>query len=233
VRGLGRVEHGQSAFILGVRASDVEVDFEPGFSNLSITFEPNVIRDQLRAMVGVENVNVALEAHLDLRSGGGMYLQRLAHLILAEVERCSGKLNPSNALIGLREGFIHALLAAQLRTSAFDQPTLDVGERRVRILEDYIEEHLTEALTLGELAAQAGVSTRAVQLAFRRCRDLSPASFIRGRRLERAAKLLRAGAGSTTILDVALECGFSHMGRFAQSYRERFGELPSETLRRS
>jgi transcriptional regulator GlxA family with amidase domain len=32
------------------------------------------------------------------------------------------------------------------------------------------------------------------------------------------------------IADIALNCGFTHLGRFAIAYSEKFGELPSETL---
>jgi transcriptional regulator GlxA family with amidase domain len=39
-------------------------------------------------------------------------------------------------------------------------------------------------------------------------------------------------AGQTTT-SIAYECGFGHLGNFAQVYRSRFGESPSETLRRS
>jgi len=33
-----------------------------------------------------------------------------------------------------------------------------------------------------------------------------------------------------SVTEVALSCGFNHLSKFAKSYRERFGELPSETL---
>jgi TolB-like protein len=55
----------------------------------------------------------------------------------------------------------------------------------------------------------------------------------RPKRLERARrKLVRAppGAGVTGI---AVECGFRHLGRFSLSYRDRYGESPSATLRYS
>ena len=34
------------------------------------------------------------------------------------------------------------------------------------------------------------------------------------------------------IADVALRWGFTHLGRFAADYRKRFGQLPSQTLKR-
>jgi transcriptional regulator GlxA family with amidase domain len=44
--------------------------------------------------------------------------------------------------------------------------------------------------------------------------------------------LLAATQGSTTVSTVALDCGFWHFGDFSRAYRECFGELPSDTLRR-
>ncbi|MBK8211023.1 MAG: helix-turn-helix domain-containing protein [Rhodospirillales bacterium] len=35
---------------------------------------------------------------------------------------------------------------------------------------------------------------------------------------------------STTVTDVAFDCGFFHLSRFAERYRHTFGEPPSSTL---
>jgi AraC-like DNA-binding protein len=33
-------------------------------------------------------------------------------------------------------------------------------------------------------------------------------------------------------MNVALRCGFAHCGRFSVEYRRRYGETPSQTLKR-
>jgi len=38
---------------------------------------------------------------------------------------------------------------------------------------------------------------------------------------------------STTVTSAAVDSGFLHFGRCSSVYRERYGELPSETLRRA
>ena len=50
--------------------------------------------------------------------------------------------------------------------------------------------------------------------------------------LQRVRDALQASSpDQSTIADLAYAWGFNHLGRFAQLYRKRFGELPSQTLR--
>ncbi len=43
-------------------------------------------------------------------------------------------------------------------------------------------------------------------------------------RLQRAHAMLRQADDGTRVADVALDCGFAHFGRFAQAYRQQFGD---------
>ncbi len=108
-----------------------------------------------------------------------------------------------------------------------------LGQVALEELEAYVVGHLTRPLTVDILAQVARVSPRAIQLAFRKHRGCTPTEFIRRRRLDAARALLLAGDRGTTISEVSLNFGFFHQGRFAQCYRERFGELPTETTRRA
>jgi len=58
-----------------------------------------------------------------------------------------------------------------------------------------------------------------------------PGRHRRARRLTLARERLRR-PGPQTVSEVALDCGFWELGRFAQAYRAAYGERPSETLRR-
>ena len=80
---------------------------------------------------------------------------------------------------------------------------------------------------------RAGVSVRSLQAQFRHDLGQTPTAYVRNRRLERArADLADAAPGSgVTVTDVAARWGFTHFGRFAATYRARFGETPSHTLR--
>ncbi|MGW1891356.1 AraC family transcriptional regulator [Streptomyces sp. NPDC002004] len=97
---------------------------------------------------------------------------------------------------------------------------------------DAMRERPEHPFTTAELAAEARVGVRWLQEAFRRYVGVSPMAYLRGLRLDRARSDLRAaGPDERGVGDVAHRWGFTHLGRFAAQYRERHGELPSETLR--
>jgi AraC-like DNA-binding protein len=103
----------------------------------------------------------------------------------------------------------------------------------VRRVEHFIEENVRCAISLEDLAGVAGVSTRTLQLGFRRFRNMTPMAYLRALRLELArSELARAGREGGSVALVANVCGFGHLGRFAGDYQTRFGEPPSQTLRR-
>jgi AraC-like DNA-binding protein len=94
--------------------------------------------------------------------------------------------------------------------------------------------HLDEALSISALAEQIGVPERTLRTSFQRCYGLSPIEYLRVDRLHQARRLLLASCpDATTVTQIAFRLGFWDIGRFAGSYRKLFGELPSETLRKS
>lgn len=88
------------------------------------------------------------------------------------------------------------------------------------------------AFSLDDLAVIAGVSARSLQRKFRASLGQTPIEALRTVRLERARRALLLAARGQTISDIALRCGFSHLGRFSIEYRRCYGETPSQTLRR-
>lgn len=103
----------------------------------------------------------------------------------------------------------------------------------VREAVELLEERPHEAWTTTTLAAAVAVSARALQAGFRLRTGVSPMTYLRDVRLGRVHRDLTAAAPGVTVTDAAASWGFVHLGRFAGAYRSRFGEAPSETLRRS
>jgi AraC-like DNA-binding protein len=103
---------------------------------------------------------------------------------------------------------------------------------KIRRAVELIEDAPHGDTSLEAVAEEAGLSLRALQEGFRRDIGLSPRAYLKRARLQRTrAALLGADpSGETTVTDLALAHGFTHLGRFAVEYREAFGETPSASL---
>lgn len=123
------------------------------------------------------------------------------------------------------------LLAGQPHHSQERTPSSLLLPRTVRRAEAFITEHACDPLTLSDIAEAAGVPVRTLLHSFRRFRDVSPMQLVREARIERSREMLLSASESARVADIALICGFVNLGRFAGAYREKFGEMPSDTLR--
>ncbi|MBF4613383.1 helix-turn-helix transcriptional regulator [Curtobacterium sp. VKM Ac-1376] len=103
---------------------------------------------------------------------------------------------------------------------------------RVRRALEFVHEHAREPIGTPEIAQAAGLSPRGLQQSLRRHLDQTPGALLRSVRLDGArTDLVRGDLDGTTVAEVARTWGFGHLGRFSATYRSRFGELPSESLR--
>lgn len=157
-----------------------------------------------------------------------LYLTRL-------LEECPSATDQVLIRHQLEQLVINTLLAIQTHsyTDAMNQPGQTLAPRYVKRVEEYIEEHASEALTPGQLAELAGVSIRTLYAGFHDFRQTSPMEHLRQIRLRRVKATLEAKAEQVSVTDAALSWGFTHMGRFSQEYQRAFGEKPSDTRRRS
>jgi AraC-like DNA-binding protein len=104
------------------------------------------------------------------------------------------------------------------------------GLQRIERLERWLDAHLGEVVTLDQLCAVSGVRARTLQRLTLARYGQSPLEWVDGRRLAAARALLLRAAPGVAISSVALDCGFTHLGRFSAAYRRAHGELPSATV---
>jgi AraC-like DNA-binding protein len=102
----------------------------------------------------------------------------------------------------------------------------------VEAAERFTLDGIAESVSMGELARFTGVSPRTLHEGFRKHRGYSPMQFLREQRMQRVRQQLSDAPGGTSVTEVALNWGFSHLGRFSLYYAKRFGEKPSVTLAR-
>ncbi len=86
---------------------------------------------------------------------------------------------------------------------------------------------------IARLCSLLRVSPGHLESSFKKITGLTPHTFFLRRRLNRArAALLEANRNEGCVTGIAMNLGFTELGRFAVRYRQMFGESPSETLRR-
>ena len=98
---------------------------------------------------------------------------------------------------------------------------------------DWLRSHVHELVQLGTLSVVAGVSPRTLEKHFKQFLGTTPLGWVRRMRLSLARLRLLTADREATVTGVALASGFSQFGRFAIKYRQQFGELPSQTLKRT
>jgi AraC-like DNA-binding protein len=99
-------------------------------------------------------------------------------------------------------------------------------------LEQYIEDNIKRDISAEELAAYSHLSLRSLYLLFEKNAKTTPKNFIRQKKLEKVyITLMDPSSRMANVTAVALEYGFTHLGRFSEFYRATFGMLPSESLK--
>jgi AraC-like DNA-binding protein len=96
---------------------------------------------------------------------------------------------------------------------------------RVKRAIDYIDAHLSEQLSLSDIAQSAGLSRMHFAAQFRAATGMRPHEFLLRRRVERAQTLLMRPR--LTSLDVALSTGFRSQAHFTTVFKRLVGETPA------
>ena len=151
--------------------------------------------------------------------------------IAVHVQAAGRASGPASLATG--EAQLLGTLADLLRNEAAVVRGTEVAASRLADLEGWIEANLEAPISMGRLCAVAGVGERALQQSFERRRGMSPMRFVVERRLAEARRRLTHANPREDVTQVAIQLGFNHIGRFASLYRPAFGELPSQSLRRS
>jgi AraC-like DNA-binding protein len=152
----------------------------------------------------------------------------LARGLLADPEVPAGPLVLGSAA--------RVLAAAVLTVFGFDAPDRagdrsDAHPETLRRAIAYIEANAHRDISVGDIAAGAYVTPRAVQLAFRRHLGTTPMAHLRRVRLDRAHQDLRsADPHRDSVTSISSRWGFHSSSRFATVYQSTYGRLPKHTL---
>jgi AraC-like DNA-binding protein len=96
----------------------------------------------------------------------------------------------------------------------------------------YIDEHIKQDISAEQLSRYSHLSLRSLYLLFEKNAKMTPKQYIRQKKLEHVhATLTDPTRSAPNVTAVALEYGFTHLGRFSELYKSTYGVLPSESMK--
>lgn len=125
---------------------------------------------------------------------------------------------PADAVRGL-ERHVEDLLALLSSSGTADR------QARMQEAAVWLEEHLAVGDALGETARRAGLAVSSFRREFRRSHGRSFGAWLRERRLEEAARILRLSP--LNLRDIRLQVGIPDEHTFIRCFRRHFGTTPS------
>lgn len=211
--------------------------FDHDSPQLVIRIEEAALNRHLTRLLGASLTRpIQFEPGMDLTTDAAMRWHGAIQLLHTEVFYEGSLVQRGQGIGSIEELLMSSLLLLQPSNhhAQLIRPTEPSGRRVVREALDYMEAHLRERITMSDIAQHVHMSVRSIQQGFREELGTSPMVYLRERRLERAREELTDAVPSdgVTVTDVAERWGFHHLGSFAVLYRKRWGESPSETLRK-
>ena len=208
--------------------------WDEGCRQILVRIERAALQEQLSLLLGSSaGKPLTFCGPVDLTTGVGSSLSALIMHLVAQADNGQMMLASGGLLARQLETVILSgiLEAGQHNYSKYLRPTQSAAApRHVRKAEEFVRDNLDNPISLDDIANAAGVTPRALQLGFRNFRNTSPMAVLRSERLRRVHEELMAGAPGVSVTEVATRWGFSHLGRFSQSYKARYGQSPSRTL---
>jgi AraC-like DNA-binding protein len=219
--------------------ADVERIWSHDCGQLGIKFAAAEVVRQLEMLIDrpVQR-RVEFPRLLDLTTNASLSWLSLVGVLAREAGQQDGLLRHRLAVANLQHLLVEGLLLTQPHnyTDALEGETGPASQAVVKQAIDLMRGHPEMVWTTAEVARATGVSARVLQKAFATAGEPPPMTYLRHLRLHRVrAELTDASQtrSPVAVTAVAGRWGFVHLGRFAQQYRQLFGEPPSETLRSS
>ncbi|WP_130100425.1 AraC family transcriptional regulator [Siccibacter turicensis] len=101
-----------------------------------------------------------------------------------------------------------------------------IGKQTVNVILDWVEQNLEQRLSIEDVALKSGYSRRNIQSLFKKYVGLPLGSYIRQRKLCRAATLIRLTP--MTMSDISLLLHFCSQQAFCKEFKKLFGCTPRQ-----
>jgi AraC-like DNA-binding protein len=215
----------------------VDMRFGRDCEQLIVRIEKNDLERQLEWQLG-RSITLPLEfaPAVPLMTPGAWELTAVLRLMAASLLHDGGMCNSAMG----RKHMVSLLLLGLLTCLNHNyRDELARGTRRLQAgflgkAQNYMHENIRVPIVPADVAAAVHVSTRLLYSGFKTSLNTTPMRYLKDLRLDMVRdRLARLDPQQASVTTIALEHGFQHLGHFCADYKQRFGELPHETLRKS
>ena len=154
--------------------------------------------------------------------------EALTHLCLACAEMLAARVPGESKRVAAFVQLLAVFLVEQYTDAATEKPDFRGGLPiwQLRKVEDHVREHLQGEINVEALAELVGVSQFHFFRVFKQATGMSPIQFVTRERITRAQQFIRET--SRSLIEIALEVGYTSPSHFAQVFRRVTGMTPSE-----
>lgn len=107
-----------------------------------------------------------------------------------------------------------------------------VNEKKLKTfmsVTQYINANMRNDISVKDLMGISNMSERSLYYLFKDSVSLTPLAYIRKQKIAHLHRTLSDKNTQLSITKLAMDFGFTNLGRFSNLYRQQVGELPSET----
>ena len=119
---------------------------------------------------------------------------------------------------------VYRVLQREQYARLLDLAAAEAASNPVSAVLEYVRDHLSEPLTVADMADLVRLSPSAFAHLFRDVTGRSPYQFVKEMRLDRARELLVDG--NFTVARISKEVGYASVSHFISEFRGRFGVTP-------
>jgi AraC family transcriptional regulator len=154
--------------------------------------------------------------------------EALAHSCFVCADMLAARTPGKSRRIASLTEFFAAYLAEKYTGPAAEKPIFHGGLpiRQLRKVEDHVREHLAEEVPVERLAELVELSPFHFSRVFKESTGMSPLQFVVRERITRAQQLIRET--SRSLIEIALDVGYTSPSHFAQVFRRLVGVTPTE-----
>jgi len=177
---------------------------------------------------------IGFQPKVDISAPPGTFIAHLADLICEGMHPGGPLLHAPVALVHLKRSLLRLIVqnVPSNLLSWLDEAGNATAPRQVSQAIDFMQANVDRPITTERVAEAVGTSIRSLQNAFLAAKGLTPSAYLKRLRLDGARADLLDRSDRSSIKQVCSKWGFFHLGRFSETYRNAYGETPSETRKR-